>query len=158
MNGLHLLNNPLSVILPSAFFPFGVYLMYIFFSTSLPRDLLAAARVDGCSEWGVFRRVAVPLARPMVGLVAFFVFVSQWNNFFLVEVMLSSASRLTLQVGLVYISNTAFVPFPGLPLSQQILRPELAMAGIILAFPVVVFFAFIQRNLLRGLLAGYAVG
>ena len=83
MNAVHLVDTPFSVILPFAFFPFGVYLSYIFFSSTIPKDLLAAARVDGCSEWGVFRRVALPLARPIVALVAFFAFVADWNNFFL---------------------------------------------------------------------------
>jgi len=42
------------VILPFSFFPFGVYLCYIFFSSTIPKDLLAAARVDGCNEWVSF--------------------------------------------------------------------------------------------------------
>jgi multiple sugar transport system permease protein len=77
------------VILPFSFFPFGVYLCYIFFSSTIPKDLLAAARVDGCNEWGVFRHVALPLARPVVALVAFFAFVADWNNYYLPFVMLS---------------------------------------------------------------------
>lgn len=158
MNVAHLLNNPLSFILPSAFFPFGTYLMYVYFSTSVPRELLAAARVDGCSEWGVFWFVGVPLARPMVALVAFFAFVSQWNNFFLVQVMLSASDKLNLQVGLADIASTAFVPAPGLPVSLDITRPDVAMGGIILAVPVVIFFVVVQRHLLKGLLAGYGVG
>ena len=64
LNVAQLIGNPLSVILPMSFFPFGVYLTYIYFSTSVPRDLLAAARIDGCSEFQVFTTVALPLATP----------------------------------------------------------------------------------------------
>ena len=75
-------------MLPFSFYPFGVYLTYIYFSTALPRDLLAAARIDGCTEFGAFRRVALPLAAPVVALVGFFSFVANWTNYFLPYVML----------------------------------------------------------------------
>ncbi len=65
LSAVHLIGNPLSVILPFSFFPFGVYLTYIYFSTSIPRDLLDAARIDGCSEFQVFTTVAMPLAAPV---------------------------------------------------------------------------------------------
>ena len=83
LNALHLIGNVLSVILPFSFFPFGVYLAYIYFSTAIPRELLDAARVDGCGEWATFRYIALPLATPIVALVLFFSFVADWNNFFL---------------------------------------------------------------------------
>ena len=91
---MHLIDTAWAVILPFSFFPFGVYLCYIFFSSTIPKDLLAAARVDGCSEWSVFRYIALPLARPVVALVAFFAFVADWNNYYLPFVMLSGSSKL----------------------------------------------------------------
>ena len=69
LNAVHLIGSMWSVILPYSFYPFGVYLTYIYFSTALPRDLLAAARIDGCSEFGAFRRIALPLAAPVIALV-----------------------------------------------------------------------------------------
>jgi multiple sugar transport system permease protein len=79
---LHMVGNVFSVILPFAFFPFGVYLVYIYFSTAVPEELLAASRVDGCTEWKTFRYIAAPLSKPVIGLVFFFSFVANWNNFF----------------------------------------------------------------------------
>ena len=64
LNSVHLIGSVFSVILPFSFFPFGVYLAYIYYATAMPRDLLDAARVDGASEWQTFRRVALPLAKP----------------------------------------------------------------------------------------------
>src|SRR6478609_9702632 len=89
-----------SVILPISFFPFGIYLAYIYYATSIPSELLDAARVDGCGEWLTFRRVALPLAKPIVALVFFFSFVANWNNFFLPYVFLSDERQLPIQVGL----------------------------------------------------------
>ena len=116
MNLLNLLNTPWSVILPFGFFPFGVFLSYIFFSSTIPKELLAAARVDGCSEWGVFRWVALPLARPIVALVGFFAFVFDWTNFFLPYVMFYNDRQYPLPVGLQYLvsSTSAFNPTVGL--------------------------------------------
>lgn len=155
MNALHLVDTPFSVILPFAFFPFGVYICYIFFSSTIPKDLLAAARVDGCSELGVFRRVALPLARPIVALVAFFAFVADWNNFFLPFVMFPDSTKFPLQVGLQYLlsSTPSFNPSIG-GTDVPILRPELALATVVAIAPVLIVFLFAQRALVTGMLAG----
>ncbi|HEV3309313.1 MAG TPA: carbohydrate ABC transporter permease, partial [Chloroflexota bacterium] len=120
MNAFHLLGNVFSIILPFGFFPFGVYLAYIYFSTAIPRDLLDASRVDGCSELQTFRRVALPLSLPIVALVFFFSFVANWNNFFLPEVLASNSTQDPVQVGLgVLLGVTpSFNPAPGGGASQ----------------------------------------
>ena len=100
LNAVHLIGTTFSIVLPFAFFPFGVYLGYIYYATALPPGLLEAARVDGCGEWAAFRRVGIPLAKPVVALVFFFSFVANWNNFFLPYVFLSNERQLPIQVGL----------------------------------------------------------
>jgi len=154
LNGLGLIGTAWSVILPFSFFPFGVYLVYIYFATALPRDILHAARVDGCSEWMVFRVVALPLARPVIGLVAFFSFVGNWNNFFLPYLVLPSSDQFPIQVGLNQLlsSTPSFNPVAGAGL--DITSPELALAIILAITPVLVLFLFSQRSLVSGMLAG----
>jgi multiple sugar transport system permease protein len=144
------------VILPSGFFPFGTYLSYVYFSGSLPPSIVEAARVDGASELRILLSVAVPLAKPLISLVAFFAFVSEWNNFFLVQVMITSVGRFNIQTGMASLLAGAFMVSN--MSSPDVLRPELAMAGILLGAPIVAFFLFIQRYLMTGLLAGYGVG
>ena len=100
INEVHLIGSLWSVVLPFSFYPFGVYLTYIYFSTALPRDLLAAARIDGCTEFGAFRRIALPLAAPIIALVGFFSFVANWTNFFLPYVMLPQSGQYPAQVGI----------------------------------------------------------
>jgi multiple sugar transport system permease protein len=139
INAVHLVGSPFSVILPFSFFPFGVYLCYIFYASTIPKDLLAAARVDGCSEWDVFRRIALPLARPVVALVAFFAFVADWTNFFLPFVMLYNSSSYPLTVGLQDLLGATPAFNPGIG-SSAILRPELAIATIVTIAPVLVVF------------------
>jgi multiple sugar transport system permease protein len=154
LNLFGLIGTVWSIILPFSFYPFGVYLVYIYFATSLPRDLLAAARIDGCTEWQVFRRIALPLAKPVIGLVAFFSFVGNWNNFFLPYLVLPNSEQFPIQVGLNQLlgSTPSFNPVAGAGLN--ITSPELALAIIIAILPVLVLFLFSQRTLVSGMLAG----
>lgn len=153
LSAVHLIGKPLAVILPFSFYPFGVYLTYIYFSTSLPRDLLDAARIDGCGEIAVFRRVAMPLARPVIALVGFFSFVANWNNFFL-PFLTVPGPRSPIQVGLTdLLSNVpAFNPTATGVTSIQL--PTLAVATLVAVTPVLLIFLFSQRFLVSGLTAG----
>jgi multiple sugar transport system permease protein len=157
LDSLHLIGSALSVILPFSYFPFGVYLAYIYYSTALPPDLLDAARIDGCGEWSTFRRIALPLAKPVVALVFFFSFVSDWNNFFLPYAVLADSSQYPIQVGLsdLLSSTPSFNPAVGGGGQQVgIFRPELALATLIAVVPVAIVFLLSQRALVRGLVAG----
>lgn len=154
LNRFHLIGTIWSLILPFSFYPFGVYLVYIYFGSSLPRDLLSAARIDGCTEWQLFSRIALPLAKPVVGLVAFFSFVGNWNNFFLPYLVLPNSEQFPVQVGLnqLLTSTPSFNPVAGAGLNVTI--PELALAIIVAILPVLVLFVFSQRTLVSGMLAG----
>jgi multiple sugar transport system permease protein len=144
LNALRLIGSSFSIILPFAFFPFGVYLAYIYYATALPPALLDAARVDGCGEWATFRHVGIPLAKPSVALVFFFSFVANWNNFFLPYVFLSDERKQPIQVGLSDLFRSS--------------RPAVALATLIAAMPIAVVFVVSQRALLRGLLGGATKG
>jgi multiple sugar transport system permease protein len=158
INKIGLYGTIWSLILPFGFFPFGVYLTYIYFSSTIPKDLLAAARIDGATEWGVFRHIALPLARPIVSLVGFFAFVAAWNNFFLPFVMTYDNSQYPLQIGLQQLigSTASFNPANYSAGSSVVVlhRPDLAMAVIVAIAPVLIVFLFAQRTLVSGMLAG----
>ncbi|GAA1115042.1 carbohydrate ABC transporter permease [Kribbella jejuensis] len=154
LNSAGLIGSPLSVILPMSFFPFGVYLTYIYFSTSIPRDLLAAARIDGCTEVQVFTRIALPLGAPIVALVAFFSFVQNWNNFFLPFVMLPSSDGYPIQVGLTSLLASTPAFNPSSAGSDSVQLPTLALATVVSVLPVLIVFLFSQRFLVSGMTAG----
>ncbi len=157
LNSLHLIGSVLSVILPFAFFPFGVYLAYLYYATAVPRDLLDASRVDGAGEWQTFRHIALPLAKPIVALVFFFSFVADWNNFFLPYAVLADSSQYPIQVGLsdLLSSTPSFNPASGGGGQQvNIFRPELALATLLAVIPVAIVFLLSQRALVRGMVGG----
>jgi multiple sugar transport system permease protein len=161
LNLVHLVNTAWAVILPASFFPFGVYLTYVYYSTTLPSDLLEAARVDGCSEWEFFRHIALPLAKPVIGLLAFISFNANWNNFFGPYVMLNNDKLFNLPVGLqtMIASTSAIKPgfntTPGLLKFQQ---ADVALAALIMIVPVVIVFLFSQRYVISGALTGSVKG
>jgi multiple sugar transport system permease protein len=157
LDAMHLIGRSLSVILPFAFFPFGVYVAYIYYVTALPPELLDAARVDGASELQTFLRVALPLAKPVVALVFFFSFVADWNNFFLPYVVLADSDQYPITVGLsnLLASTPSFNPaVGGGGQSVNIFKPELALATLLAVVPVAIVFLFSQRALVRGLVGG----
>ena len=157
LNSVHLIGSVFSVILPFSFFPFGVYLAYIYYATSLPLGLLDAARVDGAGELQTFLKVGLPLAKPVVALVFFFSFVADWNNFFLPYVLLANSNQYPITVGLsdLLASTPSFNPsVGGGGQSVHIFKPELALATLLAVVPVAIVFLFSQRALVRGLVGG----
>jgi len=158
LNLVHLVNTEWAVILPAAFFPFGTYFTYIYYASSLPRDLLDAARVDGCSEVELFRHIALPLATPLLGLLAFINFNANWNNFFGPYVFLNDDRLFNLPVGLQqFVAATSalrpgFNPSPGVMVGYQ--QAEIAVFGLLLVVPVAIVFLFAQRYVIGGAFTG----
>ncbi len=149
MNVFGLVGSRLAVIFPLSIFPFGLYVAFVYFSTTISREIYDAARTDGCSEWGVFLRVSLPLAKPVVALVAFFTFVRSWNNFVLPFVMLGS-DKAPLPVGLALLASDTPEISPGANPLAGIHIPELALATAITMLPVAATVVIAQRTILRG--------
>jgi raffinose/stachyose/melibiose transport system permease protein len=137
-----------SLILPEAAgsLAFGTFWMRAFF-LSAPRSLIEAARIDGASNWVILWRVLVPLGRPAIVTLMLLSFLGSWNEFLLPLVMISQDSLLTLPAGL--------ADFQG----RYGTDVSLMSAGsIIVVAPVVVLYMFLQREFIRGMLAGAVKG
>ena len=155
MDKVSLIDNPWSVILISSLYPFGAFLSYIYYSTTIPPELYESARLDGCSDWQLYTRIAFPLSGALLGLLAFFAFIGNWANYFMPYVMLYSGENYTLPLGLGFLfsSTPAINPGNGAT-SVPIYKPEIALAGALIAFPIMVMFLISQKRLIRGMLAG----
>jgi multiple sugar transport system permease protein len=119
---------------------FFVFLM-VQFMRGIPRELDDAAKIDGCSSFGVFRHVILPLSRPAMVTTAIFSFIWTWNDFFRQLVYLSDVNRYTVPVGL-----RLFVDQQG----QANVGPMFAMSVLSL-LPVFLFFVAFQRMLVQGI-------
>jgi len=153
LSAVKLIGSPLAVILPFSFFPFGVYLTYIYFSTSVSKDLLDAARIDGAGELRVFWKIAMPLATPVIALVGFFNLVGNWNNYFLPFVT-EPGRKSPVQVGIAELLSNVPLFNPTSAGSVTIDLPVLALATIVSVAPVLIIFLFSQRFLVTGMTAG----
>jgi len=161
LNVVHMVNTMWAVILPASFFPFGVYLSYIYFSSNLSTDLIDAARVDGCSELDLFRFIALPLAQPLLGLLAFINFTASWNNFFGPYVLLNNDKLFNLPVGLqtMIASTSAIKPgFNATPTAMKFQQADAAMAALVMILPVVIVFLLSQRYVVAGAFTGSVKG
>jgi multiple sugar transport system permease protein len=155
ISDLGLYDTPAAVILTSSFYPFGVFLAYIYFTTSIPHEVYEAARVDGAGEFKTFFLIALPLSKGLLGMLAFFSFSANWVNYFLPYVLLGSAANYTLPVGLGILFSSTPALNPGNGAQQSVIgRPEIALAGLIVAVPILIVFLLSSRLLVRGVLAG----
>ncbi|MEV4823288.1 carbohydrate ABC transporter permease [Micromonospora sp. NPDC049274] len=139
MSKLQLSNTLWSIVALQAFGAFGVFLMKQFYET-IPEELSEAARVDGLSEFGIYRRIMLPLSRPALASLALLTFVTTWNDYLGPLVYLRSPELRTIQLGL----NT-FV-------SQYNAEYALIMTGSVLSvLPVAVIFLLGQRHFIEGI-------
>ncbi len=118
---------------------FGTFLLRQFFVT-LPRSLDEAARLDGCNELGIFWHVILPSAKPALATVAAFAFIWTWTDFYWPLLATSSTDMRTLEVGLSVFSDA----YAGTRWSLQM------TAAVIVLLPVLIFFLFMQRYFVRG--------
>lgn len=159
MAALELVDTAWSVILPLGLFPFGVYLAFLYYQANLPLELLEAGRLDGASEARLFWSVGLPLGRPAVGVVGFFAFIQAWNNYFLPFVMFSDDRNYNLQLGLgTLISSTGAINASRGASDLPIYGPEVSLAAVITAAPILLIFLFAQRYLVAGQVSGSVKG
>ena len=155
MDKVSLMDKPIAVILVSSLYPFGVFLSYIYYTTTIPRELYESARLDGCNDFRLFSKIALPLSWPLISLLAFFAFIGNWANYFLPYILLPSSENYTLPIGLgfLFYSTPAINPGVGAT-SVPIYKPEIALAGVLIALPIMIVFLISQKRLVRGMLAG----
>ncbi len=135
MSKLGLINSYAAVILPFAAGAFGVFLMRQFIM-GLPDELLDAARIDGASEWRIFRSIVIPLVKPALAALGIIQFLASWNNFLWPLVALTDESKYTLPVALATVA-----------IGQNKSDYGLLMAGsVALVFPVIAVFVVLQRQ------------
>lgn len=151
VSAVHQVDKLLPVAVIMGFFPFGTYLSFIHYRTTLPFEMLEAGRIDGVSEIGLFVRLASPMAKQAVALVFFFAFVADWTNYFLPLVMLPTSSAQTVSVGLqeLITSSQLFNASAAAGLNVQLYIPELAFAALLQMLPVLAVFVGAQRYLAR---------
>lgn len=136
---LRWIDTYLALMVPGLVSAFGVFLMNQFMS-SIPDDLLDAARIDGLSEFGIWWRIALPVVQPALAALAILVFLGNWNAFLWPVIAIESSAMRTLPVGIALFSGEAGAEW------------QLIMAAASLAVvPVLAVFVFFQRHIVEGI-------
>ncbi|KQX08552.1 ABC transporter permease [Leifsonia sp. Root1293] len=134
---LGLLDGLGAAIVPWLATAFGIFLMRQFF-LSLPAELEEAGRIDGCTQWQVFFRIVLPLAKPALATLAIFTLLGSWNDLVWPLIAINNDQAFTLQLGIANFQSTRRTQW------------ELLMAGNVVAtLPLILFFLFAQRQFIQ---------
>ena len=143
MDALGWIDQPRALYLPAAAPAMGIFLMRQYIESAIPRELIEAARMDGCGEWGIYWRIVAPLLGPAFGTLGLITFIASWNNFIGPLVVMRSVERYTFPLALRSVQNPVDTEWGAL------------MAGAVVAvLPLLVIFIFSSRRLIAGLTAG----
>lgn len=128
-----------AVILPGIFTAYGTFLLRQFFLT-LPKELEDAAKIDGCSYFGIFWRIILPLSKPALATLTTFTFMGSWLNFMWPLIVLNTHEKFTLPVGLSYFQSLHTTDW------------SLLMAGsLMMILPILIVFILNQRYFVEGI-------
>lgn len=144
----HLFNSLQGLVLVYAAqsLAFGTFLMYAFFA-SIPDELVESALTDGCTRFGAFWRIVVPLSRPGIATLVIFIGTSVWNEYFMASVIIHDGNLETLPLGLVVFTSQHTTNYP-----------ELFAALTIVTMPMIILFLVAQGQFISGLTAGALKG
>ncbi len=143
MDQLGWIDQPRALYIPGAAGAFGIFLMRQFIVGAVPRELIEAARMDGCGEFSIYLRIVLPLIKPALGTLGLVTFIASWNNFIGALIVLRSPEMFTLPLALRTLQSPVDTEWGAL------------MAGAAIAtLPLLVLFALSSRQLISGLTAG----
>ena len=143
MDMLGWIDQPRALYIPGAASAFGIFLMRQFVTTSIPKDLIEAARMDGCGELAIYWRIVLPLLKPALGTLGLITFIASWNNFIGPLIVMRSPEMYTLPLALRSLQS---------PVNTE--WGALMTGSAIATLPLVVLFILSSRQLISGLTAG----
>jgi arabinosaccharide transport system permease protein len=143
---LKLINTNAGVILPFVVTPFAIF-FFRQYATGLSKEFLDAGRIDGCTEFGIFFRIIVPLMKPAFGAMAILQALGSWNNFLWPLIVMRTEEKFTLPIGL----SALLTPYGN--------NYDMLISGSILSVvPVIILFVLFQRYFISGLTVGGVKG
>lgn len=141
-----LIDSIWGVILPFVAGPLPIFFFRQYLS-GIPRDFVDAGRVDGCTEYGIFFRIVLPLMKPAFAAMGIFVGMNSWNNFLWPMIVLNTKDKLTLPIGL----NTLITPYGN--------NYDVLLAGAVFSvIPIIILFLLFQKYFISGMTAGGVKG
>jgi len=140
-----MLNTLYPLFLPSIAAPAVFYFMYSYMQSSLPLELVEAARIDGCGEFKTFNRIVIPIMKPALAVQAIFAFVSSWNNYFIPALVISDNSKKTLPILIAALRSADFLKFD---------MGKVYMLITIAIVPIIIVYIALSKYIVAGVALG----
>ncbi|CAM3161951.1 carbohydrate ABC transporter permease [Vibrio mytili] len=147
MSTIGWMNEPKALIVPAACGAMGIFMMRQFISSSIPKELVEAARMDGCGEFKIYYRVIIPLIKPAFGTLGLITFIGTWNNFMGPLVVMNDMKMFTVPLALRALQGTGQVPWGAV-----------SIGAAIAVLPLLILFVIASRRLIDGLTSGAVKG
>lgn len=164
VNDLHIFNSIWAMVLPLAVVPFNLIIARSFFESSIPGELIEAAKIDGCDEFSTFAKIVMPLSKALIAIMVLFYGVAQWNSYFNALIYLRDAALypLTLVLRNILILNQVSADMLG-DIAQAAAKQEAAElikygSIVVSALPLLALYPFLQKYLVKGALIGAVKG
>jgi multiple sugar transport system permease protein len=132
-------NTLWALIIPSAYSPFGIFLMRQFMH-SIPNELIDAARIDGAAEYNIFYRIILPLSTAPAAALGIFTFLGQWDDFLWPLIVINEPALYTIPLGLAQFRGRVGTDVGGL-----------AAASLVAVLPVLLVYIIAQRRFIEGI-------
>lgn len=169
INNLGMLDTVWALILPSAFSVYNMAISRTFFASSIPGELYDAGRLDGCSEIGLFLRIALPLSAPIVAVMALFYGVGRWNDYFSALMYITDRKLFPLALVLrnILMMNermSVSTEFISSGQADYIAKQAYMVEGMkyalifISSLPLLVVYPFVQKHFTKGVMIGALKG
>ena len=140
-----MINTLYPLFLPSIAAPAVFYFMYSYMQSSLPLELVEAARIDGCGEIKTFNRIVLPIMKPALAVQAIFAFVQSWNNYFIPALVLSENSKKTLPILIASLRSADFLKFD---------MGKVYMLITIAIVPIIIVYIALSKYIVAGVALG----
>ena len=135
-----LIDNHAALFLPAMITPLGIFLLRQFFR-SIPKELDESAKIDGAGAFRIFFRIILPLSKPAIASLGVVLFIASWNDFFLPNIFITTASKMTLPVGIASLAGTS---------GNTNVILMMASVGMQIV-PLLIIFIFTQRFLIQSI-------
>ena len=160
---LHIYNTTWAMVLPVAVSAYNLIVCRSFFESGIPVELLEAAKIDGCSDFGFFFKIAIPLSKTIIAVMCLFYATAMWNQFFNALMFLQDDSKMPLQVvlrNLVLMNQSNQM---GSSASEMVTKQKLAeqlkyCVVVVSAFPLLCVYPFLQKYFAKGVTIGAVKG
>ena len=158
MSGLHLINTIWAIIIPAVLSVWNLFMTKTFFESSIPNSLIEAAKIDGAGHFRTFLVIVIPLAKPIIAVMALYYAIGQWNSYFNAMIFLQNEKLYPLQLVLKEILLAAESTMGGSGetiLGQYRLATQIKYVSVIVSsLPVLMLYPFVQKYFEQGIMIG----